>query len=46
MLQWSRIGGSHENAETNNTVWEAWINDKPFTFRKIRQRGGAFLYSL
>jgi len=31
-----------ENAEHS---WEAWINDRLFTFRKTRRTGGAFLYT-
>jgi hypothetical protein len=31
-----------ENAEHS---WEAWINDRLFTFRKARREGGAFLYT-
>jgi hypothetical protein len=39
------IGGNHGAPEDTESVWEAWINDRPFTFRKTRQKGGVFLYS-
>lgn len=39
------IGGNHSAPEDTESVWEAWINDRPFTFRKTRQKGGVFLYS-
>jgi hypothetical protein len=35
----------HVAPESIESVWDAWINDRPFTFRKTRQRGGVFLYS-
>jgi hypothetical protein len=31
--------------DNTDSVWEAWINDRLFTFRKTRQKGGAFLYT-
>ncbi len=33
------IGGNHGAPEDTESVWEAWINDRPFTFRKTRQKG-------
>jgi hypothetical protein len=36
---------SHGVPESIDSVWDAWINERPFTFRKTRQRGGVFLYS-
>ena len=39
------IGFHHGAPENTDSVWEAWINDRPFTFRKTRQKGGVFLYS-
>jgi hypothetical protein len=41
----AEIACNHDSPDNTDTVWEARINDKPFTFRKTRQRGGAFLYS-
>jgi hypothetical protein len=32
-------------AEDTDSVWTVWINERPFTFRKTRQKGGVFLYS-
>jgi hypothetical protein len=32
------IGGNHGAPEDTESVWEAWINDRPFTFRKTRQK--------
>lgn len=37
-----KTDGSPQRAEEE---WEAWINDRLFTFRKARRKGGAFLYS-
>ena len=39
------IGGNYGASEDTESVWEAWINNRPFTFRKNRQKGGVFLYS-
>jgi len=36
---------NHVAPESIDSVWDAWINDRQFTFRKARQRGGVFLYS-
>ena len=38
-------GFNHGAAEDTETVWDAWINDRPFTFRKTHQKGGIFLYT-
>jgi hypothetical protein len=34
-----------DEAVNADLVWEAWINDRLFTFRKARREGGAFLYT-
>jgi hypothetical protein len=39
------IGFKHGEPENSDRVWEACINNRPFTFRKTRQKGGVFLYS-
>ncbi len=31
--------------ENADLFFEAWINDRLFTFRKARREGGAFLYT-
>jgi hypothetical protein len=36
---------NHGAPENTDSVWEAWINDRLFIFRKTRQEGGVFLYS-
>jgi hypothetical protein len=33
------------DGENTDVIWEAWINERRFTFRKARREGGAFLYN-
>jgi len=35
----------HGAPENTDSVWEAWINNRHFIFKKTRQEGGVFLYS-
>ena len=37
--------GFNHGAPEDTESWDAWINDRHFTFRKTRQKGGVFLYS-
>jgi hypothetical protein len=39
------IGFNHDAPENTDSVREAWTNDRSFTCRKTRQKGGVFLYS-
>jgi hypothetical protein len=39
------IGLNRGAPDDTDSVWEARVNDRPFTFRKTRQKGGVFLYS-
>ena len=36
---------NRDDVENVEQSWEAWINDRLFTFRKARRKGGAFLYT-
>jgi hypothetical protein len=36
---------NRDHVENADLVWEACINDRLFTFRKSRRKGGAFLYT-
>ena len=38
-------GQHRDEPEDQRFFFEAWINDRLFTFRKARREGGAFLYT-
>jgi hypothetical protein len=45
-MEMVRETGFNQGApEDTDSVWDAWINDRPFTFRKTRQKGDVFLYT-
>mgnify|MGYP001251266388 CR=1 FL=1 len=41
----SEITFNHQTPENTDSVWEALINDRCFTFTKTCRKGGVFLYS-
>jgi hypothetical protein len=42
MVEESGFNDATKNADSS---WEAWINDRHFTFSKARRKGGAYLYT-
>jgi hypothetical protein len=41
----NEIEFKHGAPENTDSVWEAWINDRHFIFKKNCQNGDVFLYS-